>query len=68
MTYKHQLNQPTLTTYERADGEPIAGEFDFVTQLEWFEDDDEPTELIKRTWHLVEVVTMTVNEPEGDTE
>ena len=43
---------PTMTIYRRADGEPIYGEYDFVTQTEWFEDIDEPVELIMEDWSL----------------
>ena len=40
----------TMTTYTRRDGEPIGDEYGWVTSLEWFEDDDYATELIKETW------------------
>lgn len=65
-----EMNGPTMTTYRCADGELVAGEFMFVTGLEWFETDDEPTELIKQTWRLVESETITVNatDREGDNE
>jgi hypothetical protein len=49
----------TMTTYKREDGEPICGEYSFVTELEWFESDDEPTELVKETWVLVSSENIT---------
>lgn len=48
-----------LVTYKRTDGEPI-GEFVWVVGLEWFEDDDEPTDLIKETWVLASREEITV--------
>lgn len=39
----------TMTTWRRQDSEPII-EYDFVLHEEWFECDDEPTELVKETW------------------
>ena len=58
----------TMTTYRRADGEFIAGDFEFVMQLEWFETDYEPTDLIKETWVRVaaEPITVNASEPEGE--
>lgn len=47
-------------TYRRSDGEPIGGEYAFVTELEWFDMDTEPTELIKETWTLISSETITV--------
>ena len=61
-------NPKTMTTYKREDGEPICGEYSFVTELEWFESDDEPTDLVKETWVLVssEVLTYPEREIEDD--
>jgi len=56
----------TMTTYRREDGEYICGEYSFVTELEWFEDDDESTELVKETWVLVSSEHLTY--PERDLE
>ena len=50
---------PTMTTYKRVDGELICGEFGFVGELEWFEDDDEPTELIKEVWIRQSIENVT---------
>lgn len=44
----------TMTTYERTDGELIAGEFSFVGDLDYFADDWNSTELVRRTWVCVE--------------
>lgn len=45
------------TTYRRADGEPVAGEYSFVTDCEWFEDADEfggeYGEAVEEEWVLV---------------
>ena len=56
----------TMTTYRRADGELIAGDFEFVMQLDWFEDDYEPTDLIKETWVRTAAEPITVNASEPD--
>lgn len=61
-----EMEGPTMITFRRADGELVAGEFMFVTGLEWFETDDEPTELVKQTWRLVESETITVNATNRD--
>lgn len=58
-----------MVTYRRVDGEAIAGEYDFVTQLEWFETDYEPTDLLKQTWRLVSEEEITVGSaPDPPTE
>lgn len=54
------------TTYKRVDGEEICGEFGWVADLEYFDGDDEPTELIKEEWRLVSRSTIIVNEREPD--
>lgn len=56
------LTPREMTTYHRADGEMIA-DFGWVTDLEWFEDDAWPTELVEEKWQLVSERTFTVNEP-----
>jgi hypothetical protein len=48
------LAEETLKiTYERADGEMIFGEYSWVGELEFFDDEDEPIDLIKKTWLLM---------------
>lgn len=45
-------------TYRRADLEQIADEYGWVTDLEYFEFDDEPVELIEETWERTAVRTF----------
>lgn len=42
-----------MVTWERRDGDTI-GDFDFVTSTDWFDEWDEPAELIRRRWVCVE--------------
>lgn len=51
-------------TFERADGELIGGEFGWVSDVEYF-DDDGPTKLVRKRWQLIEVEELTVNEEES---
>ena len=46
------VSETTLTTYSLADGELIFGEYSFVTTDDFFDDIDEPTEIIKQVWVL----------------
>lgn len=50
-----------LTHYRRADGEPIAGLFDWTGDAEWFDEDEswEPVKLIRRTVLVIEEVETT---------
>lgn len=57
---KERAEKVTFTTYKRTDGEMIGGEFSFVTGLEWFDDDDEPTELLRETWVLKSTAVIMV--------
>jgi hypothetical protein len=41
-----------MTTYRMADGSQVYGEYSFVTDLEFFDESDEPVELVKETWIL----------------
>lgn len=47
-----------MTTYKRADGELILDEFGWVADIEYFDDDDEPTQLIEERWQLVSTRKM----------
>lgn len=47
-------------TYRLANGDPIWGEYAFVTGTEFFEDVADETEVIKETWLLKETETITV--------
>ncbi len=51
--------QTTMTTYKRADGDLICGEFGWVADIEYFDDDDEPTELVEEVWVRQSVRTFT---------
>jgi hypothetical protein len=53
-------------TYRMADGSQIDGEFSWTEDLEWWENDTEPTELIKETWRLISSETITVNPDVAD--
>jgi hypothetical protein len=50
----------TKTTYRMANGDLIYGEYSYVGDLEFFEDSDEPTELVKETWVLVSSEQLTI--------
>ncbi len=57
------MSKDTMTTYRMANGEPVAGEYDHVTDLgEWFapENIDEPVALIHEEWAPVSSETITV--------
>lgn len=41
-------------TYRMADGSLVAGEFGWVADPDYFDDVDEPVEVIRETWSLVE--------------
>lgn len=47
------MSEQRMVTWQHRDGTPI-GEFDFVTGTDWFDEWDEPTDLIRRTWVCVE--------------
>ena len=55
-----------MTTYRRADGELIAGEYGWVAELDWFEMDDEPTEYVEEVWKLESARFIMVPEPVVD--
>lgn len=42
----------TMTTYKNADGSHVAGEYAYVTDMAWWEEDDwiVPTEVIRQEW------------------
>lgn len=50
----------TMTTYKRYDGELIAGEYGWVADVEFFEDDDEPTKVVKEVWKLQSTEVVVV--------
>lgn len=47
------MSDETWTTYKMADGSDVWGEYGFVTELDWFEDCDDPTEIAEEAWRLV---------------
>lgn len=49
----------TMTTYRMADGSTVYDDYEFVTGPEWFEDCDDPTEVIKEVWRLESSQTLT---------
>ena len=55
-----------LTTYRRSDGEPIAGDFKFVTDPEWLDDEVgnwESVAFVKERWVLADRHILTVYPP-----
>ena len=52
--------KPTMTTYKMADASMVNEEFGWVTDLEYFEDEEEPTEVIEEVWVLKSSRTITV--------
>lgn len=49
--------------YAMADGEPIWGEYGFVTSLDGFEDREEEVRLIKRTYRLLSEEEIVLPDP-----
>lgn len=51
------MDEVGMATYKRADGEPIAGEYAFVTDREYVEDEayyaEGPVEFVEQVWELV---------------
>lgn len=54
----------TMTTYKRVDGEPVAGEYGWVVDFEFFDDErqyaDEPFDVVREVWTLSEAEVITV--------
>ena len=52
-----------MTTYRNADGEPVAGEYEWVTEMDWWEesDIDQPCDVLKQEWvcQSTEVIHLT---------
>ncbi len=50
------MNDQTMTTYVRADGEMWGGEYSFITDDEpiddWTADEDDPVEVVREVWRL----------------
>jgi len=47
----------TMTTYKQADGEPVGGEYSFVTDLDHFDECWRPVEVVEQVW--VQAATRT---------
>jgi len=56
-------NEPQFITYQMADGSPILGEYEFVTDLVGFEDRDDEVRLIKRTYRLISQEDVVLPNP-----
>lgn len=54
-----------LTTYRRADGVSI-GDYDWVVHTEFFDDLDEPIEVIEEIWLLTKSETIMFGETKDD--
>ena len=50
------------TTYRNADGEPVVGEYSFVDGTEWWEDDDQLSDVVKEVWVLASAETLHLPE------
>lgn len=58
MSTEHPANTPPPSlkrTYKRADGELIIDEYAWVTDLDQFDDEEYPVELIEETWERASV-------------
>jgi hypothetical protein len=49
-----------MVTFRRADGELVAGEYRWVTDIDGYFHDDDYVELVKETWLLVSAETVKV--------
>ena len=59
------IKSADMTTYRRADGELIGGEFKFVTEMEWVDDEVgygyEPLDVVEERWELVSTRTLRLH-------
>jgi len=46
-------NAERMTTYKLKSGDPVYGEYSWVTTLDYFDEDDEPNDLIEEVWECV---------------
>jgi len=49
-------------TYRLEDGMPVAGEYAWVTEIDWFENDTDVCHVVKETWRLIATEKMVFNE------
>lgn len=52
-----------MTTYRLADGDPVYGEYAFVTDTEYFNDRFDPVKVVQERWVLSKRVEMWLPEP-----
>jgi len=57
------LTRTEMTCYRMADGSLIWGEYATVEDIEFFEGDSEPTELVVEKWTLASRETVTYHPP-----
>jgi hypothetical protein len=50
-----------LVTYKMADGSLIGGEFSWTTDLEFFDEGDDPSEVVREWWRLVRRERLRIN-------
>ena len=63
-----EVQRESMTTYRRRDGELIAGEYDWVAEVDLFEMDDGPTEYVEEIWKLESARFLTGPGPSVDEE
>lgn len=57
------MRTETLVTYKMADGSLIGGEFSWTTGTEFFDDCDEPADVVREVWQLVTRESLRLNPP-----
>ena len=55
--------EPLFICYEMADGDMVFGEYQFVTDLDCFDDREEEVRLIKRTYRLISEEEIVLPDP-----
>lgn len=56
----------TMTTYRMANGDLIFGEYGFVNDPDYFDEVDQPTEVVREKWSLIEAETIIFGADEDD--
>ena len=56
-------DEPPFVCYEMADGSMVFGEYQWVTDLDFFDDREEEVRLIKRTYQLVSEEEVVLPDP-----
>jgi hypothetical protein len=52
------MAETKMTTYKRADGELICGEYGWIGELDHLDDDEMPVELVEEVWVLAATRTF----------